>query len=364
MARRRSNAAANTPLEDQIKTIRFGVEIESYGLNIPAAAAVMQSVIGGNIHRESAYQRRYCLDAEGRKWSIVYDGSVSGGFEFVSPICSIEQGDIETIQKLIRAFRAAGARPTSGTGMHIHIDATDGGTGLDTSQAIARFAKMFYAREELFCKAFEASDRLQDRWCRPMDPAFIERMTSGRNGDASRRTIANAYYGRNEYHPSRHYDSSRYRGVNLHATFTRGTVELRYFHAPIRHAGKFRAQLLFVLACAAKARNGRHTTAKKVQIAHGNEKYAMRSYMLKLGMSGDYFKVSREHLLKPLSGNASRARPARPAAEPAQAEPRRELSASERALADQPVNVITNTDGSQRYDVLDNAIAIVREISS
>jgi len=309
MTRRTSNENSALPLEEQIRNIRFGIEIESYGLTVPAAACVLQTVIGGNIDRDHdyIYNRHWCTDAQGRKWTIVRDGSVEGGFEFVSPICTLAQGDEETIQNIIRAFRRAGARPTDGTGMHIHVDATENGTGLDTPQAISRFAKMFYAREELFAKAFEASSRLSGDWCRAMEERFAEALRQ-RGTDSSRERLSLAWYNGSARYA--HYDRSRYRGVNLHSVFTRGTAECRYFPSPIRHAGKFRAQLLFVLAVAAKARNGRHSSSKKVTIAHNNEKYAMRSYMLKLGMSGPYFKTAREHLLSPLQGCASRARPA------------------------------------------------------
>lgn len=312
MARRTARADAAKPLMEQIENICFGVEIESYGMNIPRAAEIVRSVIGGTISRDHnrVYDRHWCVDSEGRRWSVVRDGSVEGGFEFVTPICSIAKGDIETIQKIIRALRAAGARPTSGTGMHIHIDARHGGTGLDSSKAIARFVKIFAAREELFAKAFECSSRLQGQWCRTVDPDFIARLNQ-RGTDNNDDSLSLAWYGSahtRNWARHDHYHGSRYRGINLHAAFTRGTVEVRYFNAPIRHAGKFRAYLLFVLACAAKARNGRASTARKPQIAHGNEKYAMRSYMLKLGMNGPDFKVAREHLLAPLTGNAARAR--------------------------------------------------------
>ena len=37
-----------------------------------------------------------------------------------------------------------------------------------------------------------------------------------------------------------HYNSSRYHGSNIHATFTKGTVEFRLFNGTL-HAGEIKA---------------------------------------------------------------------------------------------------------------------------
>lgn len=314
---RRTASTDNRPLAEQIATIKFGIEIEAFGLGIREAASIVSRCFGVPVQHGGAagyLDRHFVTSEDGREWSVVRDASVSGGFEFVTPPCTV--ADVEKIQEIVRAFRRAGAYTTAETGMHIHVEAIQGerGTGLNTPAAVKRFASMLFAREELIVKAFEASDRSRSNWCRLLPAETIARLNR-RGADSDLNGLCAAWYNRHGFSTReatylRHYDASRYHGINLHSLFNRGaTVELRYFHSPIKHAGKMRAQLLFVLALVAKARNGRAATAKKVEIAHGNEKYALRSYMLKLGMSGDYWKVCREHLLKPLAGNANRARP-------------------------------------------------------
>ena len=49
-----------------------------------------------------------------------------------------------------------------------------------------------------------------------------------------------------------HYNSTRYHGVNLHAFFTKGTVEFRLFNSTL-HAGKIKAYIQFCLAVSAWA---------------------------------------------------------------------------------------------------------------
>lgn len=334
--RRTANTDAALPMEQQIQNIEFGVEIEGAGLSIRQACEVVASVLGSTVEIECGYySKHFARDAMGRKWTVMYDGSQGCDFEFVTPVCSIARGDVERIQEIIRAFRRAGARAHSNVGMHVHVNAVQGeeGNGLNTLAAIKRFASLIYSREELLVKAFEATHRSHDArngqsWCRTMSDETIRRLNR-RGSDASVNALGAAWYNRegftvdsvrgvrsSHYHGSNfaREDGSRYHGVNLHSFFNVGqTVELRYFNSPFAHAGKFRAQLLMVLCMAAKARNGRAAAARKIAIAHGNEKYALRSFMLKLGMSGDFFKICRTHLLKPLAGNANRARPAAPA---------------------------------------------------
>ena len=51
-----------------------------------------------------------------------------------------------------------------------------------------------------------------------------------------------------------HYNDTRYHGINLHAFFTKGTVEFRLFNGTT-HAGKIKAYVQFCLAMSAWAIN-------------------------------------------------------------------------------------------------------------
>lgn len=47
------------------------------------------------------------------------------------------------------------------------------------------------------------------------------------------------------------------------------------------------------------------TRASAEPLENGNDKYAMRCWLLRLGFIGDEWKSVREHLTKNLSGNAA-----------------------------------------------------------
>ena len=90
--------------------------------------------------------------------------------------------------------------------------------------------------------------------------------------------------------------------LNLHSTFTKGTVEFRLFNSTT-HAGEIKAYIQFCLAVSHQALTQKKASARKT--VTDNEKYAFRCWMLRLGLSGDEFKTCRLHFLKHLEGNSA-----------------------------------------------------------
>jgi hypothetical protein len=99
--------------------------------------------------------------------------------------------------------------------------------------------------------------------------------------------------------------------LNLHATFTKGTIEFRLFQFANPsdgkqnglHAGELKAYIQLCLAMSQLAKMVKTASPKPQQT--DNEKYAMRCWMLRLGFIGDEFKTAREILLRNMEGNAS-----------------------------------------------------------
>lgn len=99
--------------------------------------------------------------------------------------------------------------------------------------------------------------------------------------------------------------------LNLHATFTKGTIEFRLFQFADPsdgkqnglHAGELKAYIQLCLAMSQLAKMVKTASPKPQQT--DNEKYAMRCWMLRLGFIGDEFKTAREILLRNMEGNAS-----------------------------------------------------------
>ena len=89
--------------------------------------------------------------------------------------------------------------------------------------------------------------------------------------------------------------------MNLHATFTKGTIEFRLFQFADPsdgkqnglHAGELKAYIQLCLAMSQLAKMVKTASPKPQQT--DNEKYAMRCWMLRLGFIGDEFKTAREN---------------------------------------------------------------------
>lgn len=96
-----------------------------------------------------------------------------------------------------------------------------------------------------------------------------------------------------------HYHNSRYNFLNLHSFFTGNhTVELWGFNSEL-HAGKVRSYIVFALALNHQALTQKCASNKKPQVE--NEKFAMRTYLNRIGLIGCEFKSCREHLTQALS---------------------------------------------------------------
>jgi hypothetical protein len=101
-----------------------------------------------------------------------------------------------------------------------------------------------------------------------------------------------------------HYSKTRYFMANLHAVFSKGTIEFRLFQFNNGiHAGELKSWIYLCMALSSLAKNVRNASPKQVQ--RENEKYAMRCWLLRLGFIGDEFKTAREHLTKNLTGDSA-----------------------------------------------------------
>lgn len=99
--------------------------------------------------------------------------------------------------------------------------------------------------------------------------------------------------------------------LNLHATFTKGTVEFRLFQfdKPANgkqnglHAGQLKSYIQLCLALSQMAKEVKSASAKPQQTE--NPKYAIRTWLLRLGFIGDEFKTARDVFTNRLSGDTA-----------------------------------------------------------
>ena len=295
---------------ENMKTQTIGVEVEMNSITRRNAAKLAADFFGTGRYEDTAWRNGYktwsAWDEQGREWKFQRDSSIAGPddekCELVTPILCYD--DIETLQELIRQLRHAGAKsdPTRGCGVHIHIGA-DG----HTPQTLRNLANIMASREDLLIDALNLdSDRL-GHYCKPVDHRFLEKVNQYKPQTMSE--LADCWYDSHgsNYDRDAHYNNSRYHMLNLHATFTKGTVEFRLFQfdAPNGgrkgglHAGQLKAYIQLCLAMSQKAKDVR-TVSPKVK-SQDNPKATMQTWLTRIGMVGDEFKTAREVLTRNLS---------------------------------------------------------------
>lgn len=291
-----------------MRTQRFGIEIEMTGITRKKAAEVIAEYFGTESFYIGTYYKTYgAKDRQGRTWKATFDSSIiaqkkSGGrtvraadeykCEVVSPILTYE--DMADLQEIIRQLRHKGAFVNSQCGIHIHVDASR-----YTPQTLRNLVNIIASKEDILYKALRI-DPARLRWCKKTNEKLIE--TINRKKPQTMEALKDIWYAGSTRGRDEHYNDTRYHGLNLHSTFTKGTVEFRLFNSTT-HAGEIKAYIQFCLAVSHQALTQKKASARKT--VTDNEKYAFRCWMLRLGLSGDEFKTCRLHFLKHLEGNSA-----------------------------------------------------------
>lgn len=288
-------------------TGRFGIEIELTGITKDKAAETIKTIVGGRIeHTYDSYATRKIHADDGRVWKVMNDASIrkvnSRGnitndndysVEVVSPI--LTETDIDTIQLIARALRAAGGKTNDSCGIHIHLDGSN-----QTVQSIKNYINIIASKNDLLYKALQIQSA-RTRWCKKMDERLINEIRKKK--PKTMQKIKDIWYNKKNAGYYSHYDNTRYHFLNLHSFFNgNGTVELRGFNSTL-HAGKIKAYILLALAINQQALTQKKATCKKVQ--EENEKFAMRVYLNRIGFVGEEYKNYREHLYRHLDGCAA-----------------------------------------------------------
>lgn len=291
-----------------MRTQRFGIEIEMTGITREKAAETIAAYFGTESFYIGTYYETYgAKDRQGRTWKATYDSSIiaqkkSGGrtvsadenykCEIVSPILTYE--DMADLQEIVRQLRHKGAFVNSQCGIHIHVDASR-----YTPQTLRNLVNIIASKEDILYKALRI-DPARMRWCKKTHERLLE--TINRRKPETMEALKDIWYAGSTRGRNEHYNETRYHGLNLHSTFTKGTVEFRLFNSTT-HAGEIKAYIQFCLAVSHQALTQKKASARRT--VTDNEKYAFRCWMLRLGLSGDEFKTCRLHFLKHLEGNSA-----------------------------------------------------------
>lgn len=291
-----------------MKTQTFGIEIEMTGITREKAVKTIAAFFGSTAeYTGGAYDAWEAEDTQGRTWKIMYDSSIKAqrrengrrvpaGREYktevVSPI--LRYDDIETLQELVRTIRHAGAFVNTNCGIHVHI-----GAEKFTPNTLRNIVNIIASKEDILYKALQIEEERLS-YCRKTNEQLIK--TINKRKPRTMTELKRIWYVEDPCGTDRHYNSTRYHGLNLHATFTKGTVEFRLFNSTL-HAGEVKAYIQFCMAVTNQALTQSKASARRT--VTDNEKYAFRCWMLRLGLSGDEFKTCRLHFLKHLEGNSA-----------------------------------------------------------
>ncbi|MCD8197534.1 MAG: amidoligase family protein [Lachnospiraceae bacterium] len=326
--------------------LRFGIEVEMTGITRRRAAEVAADYFGTEITHIGAYYDTYAaIDSQGRQWKFMSDSSIREerregrqrvaadaeySTEMVSPIC--RYGDIVTVQEIIRKLRENGALTNNTCGIHVHIDASP-----FDARTLRNITNIMASKEDLIYKALEIPYSREMNYCQKTEQRFLKQLNERK--PRTLQEVEHIWYN-GESRSNRHYDNSRYHGVNLHSVFQKGTVEFRLFNGTL-HAGKIKAYIQFCLAIGAQALNQSCASRRKTQTT--NEKYTFRTWLLRLGLNGDEFATARLHLLKNLPGCIAWRDPAQAEAQKERMRQKREKERAQGMPGRQPPFVYSET---------------------
>lgn len=296
---------------EEMKKPSFGIEIEGNGITRKKAAEVAARFFGTEAYNAAAqygYSTWACKDQDGRTWKFSKDVSIQGPddqkVEMITPVLFYDK-DMASLQRLVRELRHAGMRstPDQSCGVHIHIS-NEG----HTPQTIRNLVNLYAAHEQQILKAIRVDRTRESRYCRTVDPDFLERLNKQK--PKTMEELERCWYNGTPDHSR--YSGTRYRVLNLHALFQRyHTIEIRCFNFDNAgdgrrgglHAGQLRSMVLLSLAMNQLAKQVKYASPKPQQTE--NERYAFRVFLLRLGFIGDEFKTPRKYFIRNTEGNSA-----------------------------------------------------------
>lgn len=298
-----------------IKDQCFGVEVEMTGITRRQAADALAEYFGTTPQYLGTYYDTWGVtDPEGKVWKLMSDGSIrperktaegytfdfprnmgSGEYqvEMVSP--KLTYAELPKFQECVRRVRKAGAKVNGSCGIHVHVDASN-----HNRQSLKNLIGIMYSKEDILFKALQVNEERADRWCQKVREPMLQKARKLSAEETSDLTLLEDIWYEGFPNRSDHYNRSRYYALNLHSVFYRGTVEWRCFNSTL-HAGKVAAYVNLCLAISAQAIAQRSTVMRKTHSE--NELFTFRVWLVRLGLNGQEFKHTRDHLLAHLEGD-------------------------------------------------------------
>lgn len=293
-----------------IKDQYFGMEDEMTGITREQAAKAAAEFFGTQAwYLGNSYDKWAVTDREGKVWEFAYDASIKkerkdgeqyistndGDYavELVTP--KLAYNEIPKLQEVIRVLKNAGAKVNSSCGLHVHIDAAN-----HNRQSLKNLIGIMYSKEDILFKALKVNEERASRWCQKVREPMLKKARRLSGDETKDLTRLEKIWYEGDVSRHEHYNWTRYYALNLHSVFYRGTVEFRCFNATT-HAGRAKAYINLCLAISSQAIAQRSTVMRKTHSE--NELFTFRVWLVRLGLNGEEFKTTRDHLLANLDGD-------------------------------------------------------------
>lgn len=184
----------------------FGVEFEFKGLTAEQARNAVAAT-GLAVYGHTTYTHTTM-----REWKVVTDGSVTGGFELVSPILRGQQG-LDEMTLALNALVNAGGRVDTQCGFHVHVGMNGvNGTGL------YNILNFYAANQNLMSSLVSRSRRQHSGYAVPLPTEERVRSRWGGLNHTTNRQLRGFCNG---------FTHDRYWAVNVAAFARHGTIEFR-----------------------------------------------------------------------------------------------------------------------------------------
>ena len=293
-----------------IKDQCFGVEGEMTGITRRQAAEALAAYFGTSVHYCGTYYDAWGVtDPEGKEWKLMSDSSIRGerkidfGYrstsddeyqvEMVTP--KLTYAELPKLQECVRRVRKAGAKANNSCGIHVHVDAAN-----HNRQSLKNLIGIMYSKEDILFKALQVDPIRARDYCQKVREPMLRQARTLSSDETNDLTQLERVWYEGNVENTDHYNWTRYYALNLHSVFYRGTVEWRCFNSTL-HAGKVAAYVNLCLAISAQAIAQRSTVMRKTQSE--NELFTFRVWLVRLGLNGEEFKHTRDHLLAHLEGD-------------------------------------------------------------
>lgn len=293
-----------------IKDQCFGVEVEMTGITRKQAAQALAAYFGTEPrHGSDHYDSWYVTDTDGKEWRLMYDSSIetekrdeNGYTHIASRLYAVEMvtpkltyAELPKLQECVRQVRHAGAKVNRTCGIHVHVDAAN-----HNRQSLKNLIGIMYSKEDILFNALKVNPERVEAYCKKVREPMLQKARRLSSEETTDLTQLEQIWYEGNVSKTQHYNWTRYYALNLHSAFYRGTVEWRCFNSTL-HAGKVAAYVNLCLAISAQAIAQRSTVMRKTH--SDNELFTFRVWLVRLGLNGDEFKHTRDHLLANLDGD-------------------------------------------------------------